>query len=180
MKFTVRFPDAEIRGKLRRFRSDIQQREREVLEAIGVRVLSFSKQDYITKSRGGTGTDGIKWKPLEYETILAKNRRGKRNATRKTTKSGKPRPTMNQSAIGINTGLQLASASPGFAASGGGNILRLGRSSVTVGYGRSYSKYFDEVRPLLPSRLPETWRRACEEIVLRWALNLLKEAVSGR
>lgn len=39
---------------------------------IGVAALSQIQQDFITKSRGGTGRDGIKWKPLKRETIAAR------------------------------------------------------------------------------------------------------------
>lgn len=35
----------------------------------GVAVLSQIQQDFVTKSRGGTGRDGIKWLPLRRETI---------------------------------------------------------------------------------------------------------------
>lgn len=36
---------------------------------IGVSLLSQIQQDFITKSRGGTGRDGIKWRPLQRSTI---------------------------------------------------------------------------------------------------------------
>lgn len=39
---------------------------------IGVALLSQIQQDFITKSRGGTGRDGIKWKPLARATIAAR------------------------------------------------------------------------------------------------------------
>jgi hypothetical protein len=35
----------------------------------GVALLSQIQQDFITKSRGGTGRDGVTWKPLRPETI---------------------------------------------------------------------------------------------------------------
>lgn len=92
--------------------------------------------------------------------IKAKNRRGEKNSKRKTTKSGKAMPGAGSSAIGIDTGLQQASASPGFQGSDGkgGNIDIVTETSVTVGYGREYSGYFDAARPLLPTVLPEAWR----------------------
>jgi hypothetical protein len=40
-----------------------------ILTRIGVALLSQIQQDFITKSRGGVGRDGIQWKPLSPETI---------------------------------------------------------------------------------------------------------------
>lgn len=179
MRFTVRVPADEIRAKLRSARVSFGTQQREVLEALGVRILSFAKQDYVTKSRGGTGTDGIKWKPLAQSTIDKRNRRGKANVKRKKTKSGKKRPTPGRVAIGIDTGLQLNSATPGFTAPGGGNIMRLTNTDITVGFGRFYSKYFDDKRELLPDAIPTKWRHALEDIVLRWARKLLKDSLGG-
>lgn len=169
MGYSVRTPTEAIRAKLRRTRTAFRTKQGPCLEAMGVSVLSQAQLDYRTKSRGGRGTDGIQWEPLKSSTIAKKNRRGKSNAKRKTTKSGKARPVGGNVAIGIDTGLQLASASPGFNASGGGNIFQLTNTSITVGYGRSYSKYFDELRPLLPDHLPENWRKKLEAIAGRWA-----------
>lgn len=182
MRFSVKFPSNEIRSQLRRARVKFGNEQGEALNAIGVRILSFARQDYVTKGRGGVGTDGIKWKPLAESTIKAKSRKGvaKKQRNRKQTKSGKARPTGNATQIGIDTGLQFNSSSPGFAAAGGGNVFRLTSTFVTVGFGRFYSEYFDEDRPLLPSVLPDMWREACEQIVERWAERLLSEVTNGR
>lgn len=177
MRFSVRVPADEIRAKLRSAKAAFGSQQRPCLEAMGVSVLSQSQLDYRTKSRGGTGTDGIKWKPLAASTIAKRNRRGKKNANRKTTKSGKARPVGGSVSIGIDTGLQLSSASPGFSAAGGGNIFRLTSTSITVGYGRIYSKYFDEARPLLPDYLPDSWRKRLESIVGRWAESIIRGEV---
>lgn len=174
MRFSVRTPSDKIRAKLRRAKVAFGNQQRPALEAIGVAVLSQSQQAYRVKSRGGTGSDGIKWKPLAASTIAKKNRRGKVNANRKTTKSGKARPGGGTTAIGIDTGLQQSSASPGFKAAGGGNIFRLTNTEVTVGYGRSYSGYFDEIRELLPIKLPQSWRKILDGIVARWATSILR------
>lgn len=147
MKFTLTVPTASIRRKLRKARAELLADRPTVLRTIGVAILSDSQQAYRTKSRGGVGSDGIRWSPLKPSTIAKKNRRGKQNANRKTTKSGKARPAGGIVAIGIDTGLQLASGSPGFNAAGGGNILRITDRDVVIGYGRSYSRYFDEKRP---------------------------------
>lgn len=39
---------------------------------VGVALLSQIQQDFLTKSRGGTGKDGVQWKPLKRETIAAR------------------------------------------------------------------------------------------------------------
>lgn len=36
---------------------------------LGVALLSKVQQDFLTKSRGGTGEDGIRWRPLERSTV---------------------------------------------------------------------------------------------------------------
>lgn len=174
MGFSVRTPSDSIRAKLRASRVAFASQQRPALEAMGIAVLSQSDQAYRVKSRGGTGSDGIKWKPLAESTVRQRNRRGRQNAARATTKSGKARPAGGTVSIGINTGLQLASASPGFKSAGGGNIFRLSNSSITVGYGRSYSKYFDEQRELLPSVLPSSWRQILQGIAVRWGSGILK------
>lgn len=174
MGFSVRTPSDDIRTKLRKSKVAFATQQRPALEAMGIAVLSQSQQAYRVKSRGGMGSDGIKWNPLAESTIKQRNRRGQQNATRTTTKSGKARPTGGSVAIGVNTGLQLSSASPGFKSAGGGNIFRLATSSVTVGYGRSYSKFFDEQRELLPSTLPASWRQILQGIANRWGSRILK------
>lgn len=172
--FTIKFPIEAIRKKLNKCKARIEREQRDLAEAVGVKLLSFAQQDYRTKSRGGTGTDGITWKPLKPAKIAQKNLRGSK---RKTTKGGKARPGIGASAIGIDTGLQLASASPGFKGSDGqgGNVLEVTETSVTVGYGREYSQRFDAARPLLPTTLPDKWREACEDITNRRISKILNE-----
>lgn len=72
--------------------------------------------------------------------------------------------------IGVDTGLQINSASPGYTAPDGrgGNILIADEAKVTVGYGREYSPYFDEDRPLFPERLPNEWIADLEQTAARF------------
>lgn len=79
--------------------------------------------------------------------------------------------------IGVDTGLQRASAKPGFQGGDGegGNVLKVEGHRVTVGYGRSYSKYFDEKRPLLPSTLPRVWVGRLEEQAEGWAEGIIRK-----
>lgn len=41
---------------------------------VGVALLSQIQQDYVTKARGGTGRDGVKWAPLKPATIARRRR----------------------------------------------------------------------------------------------------------
>lgn len=56
--------------------SDPHQIARGIQLRSGVALLSKIQQAFVVKSRGGTGEDGIKWKPLKRETI-AQRRIGK-------------------------------------------------------------------------------------------------------
>lgn len=160
----------QIRRGLEAAGRDFQAEQANVLEAVGARVLSYAQQDYRTKSRGGTGSDGITWAPLAESTVKRKASKGsaKRQKNRKQTKNGKARPTGNAVAIGIDSGLLLNSSQPGFA----GN-MSVDQASVTVGFPRTYAKHFDAQRPLLPSRLPDAWRDELDGIVTRWAESVL-------
>lgn len=152
---------------------------------LGTQLLSFTKLDYETKGRGGTGTDGITWKPLAESTIekktsreTAKPQKSKNGRIKpRKTKSGKRMPALGTTQIGVDTGLQRASASPGFIGKDGkgGNLFKLDTNVVTVGYNRSYSVYFDEVRPLLPEKLPDKWTKELEALVQEWADKIIKE-----
>jgi hypothetical protein len=175
VKFSVRLPSDKIRAELREAKRAFGNEQRPCLEAMGVSLLSNSQQAYLQKSKGLRGSDGIMWEGLADSTIEKRHRRGKKNAKRKTTKSGKARPTAGSLDIGRDTGMQLNSARPGFSVGGGGNIFRLTSTSVTVGYGMSYSKYFDEKRPLLPDKVPDQWVQQLEAIVGRWANAILEK-----
>lgn len=150
---------------------------------MGVQLLSFAKLDYVTKGRGGTGTDGITWKPLAESTIKAKARKGsaKRNRKRTRTKSGKARPGKGANQIGVDSGLQLASMAPGFRGDDGkgGNFLEVLGNQVTVGVNRTYSEHFDRERPIFPTELPASWQPPLEKIVDRWANKILSDSMGN-
>lgn len=176
--FKVSFPTQKLQAKLRATKADLLAKKQECLRLVGVAVLSLQAQDYRTLSRGGTTADGRHWKALDPKTIKSKARRG-RGATSKrtTTKSGKALPVGDVSAIGIDTGLQQASGSPGFNAPGGGNIFEVTGDRVTVGYGREYSKYFDKTRKLFPDKLPKAWLTTLRDVVQQWAMGLLRRGL---
>lgn len=88
----IRFPENELVATVRNLQGRLEQDRRNLLNILGVQLLSLEKQNFEKKSRGGTGEDGVKWRPLNHETIIRKNLRGKRNVRRKATPSGKARP----------------------------------------------------------------------------------------
>lgn len=180
MKINIKSELEEVLKKLKATRQQMAKKKAELLEAMGVQLLADAQLDYLTKSKGGTGKDGITWKPLAPSTIRKKNRRGSQKAGRKT-KSGKALPGPTQSDIGVDTGLQRASASPGFTGPDGqgGNLFEQDEDSVTVGYNREYSGYFDEARPLLPDELPQEWQEHQDQIVTDWAEKIFKEGIGG-
>lgn len=156
--YRVHFPLADLKRAARNNQQAIEQEIADILEVLGIQLLSLIQLDYEVKSRGGSGAGGVTWKPLKPETAKRKGRRGRRNRNRRT--SGRRRPRAGQTAIGVDTGLQRASATPGYRAPDGegGNVFELGATDVTVGFGRSYSQYFDDERELIPEPLPMQWQ----------------------
>lgn len=200
MKLNIKSELERIRKQLKATRQQMAKKKAELLETMGVQLLADAQLDYLTKSKGGTGKDGVSWKPLHELTIKRKNRRGlnqtgtaakraqklvdqkKRGRPSKKVKDAKSFLQNSQSTdIGVDTGLQRASASPGFIGPDGkgGNFFEQDETSVTVGYNREYSKYFDEARPLLPDELPQEWQEHQEQIVTDWAEKLLEEGIGG-
>jgi len=175
--FEIRVPYNEIIARVDAAKKKVAEGKSEVLEAIGIQVLSLAQRDYRTLSRGGTASDGRVWKALDPKTIKRKASRGRKAGVVKRTFGGNVLPSGNVSAIGIDTGLQFASGSPGFigADAKGGNVFTKGPTSITVGYGRIYSKYFDAVRKLMPDVLPDNWRKAIDRVVAAW----MKKIVAG-
>lgn len=175
--FQIKVPYNDIIARVESAKKNVEQQKPEILEAIGVQVLSLAQRDYRTLSRGGTASDGRVWKALDPKTIKRKASRGRKAGVVKRTFGGNVLPSGNVSAIGIDTGLQMASGSPGFigADAKGGNVFTKGPTSITVGYGRVYSKYFDAVRKLMPDVLPDSWRKAIDRVVAAW----LQKIVAG-
>lgn len=160
----VVFPASELLGGLRALSQLVDKRRGELLEILGVRLLSESQKAFQAKSRGGQGSDGIKWKSLAASTIERKGRRGKRNEKRKKTAGGKARPGAGSSQIGVDTGLMRASGQPGAK----GSLVPNGEQSVTVGYSMEYATYFDEIRPLMPDKMPAAWQNALDDSAQRF------------
>jgi hypothetical protein len=82
--------------------------------------------------------------------------------------------------IGVDTGLQRASGGPGYRGpdNKGGNLFDVQEHSLTIGYGREYSGYFDEKRPLLPEQLPPAWLEVLERRAADWGATILSETMN--
>jgi phage gpG-like protein len=79
---------------------------RGVFLTLGFAALNSIKQDFIVKSRGGTGVDGVKWAPLTKEYLAYGRRfgRGEQTGLKKTAGLGKE----HRFGIGQNKGLLTA------------------------------------------------------------------------
>lgn len=97
---------------------------------------------------------------------------------------------MSSYQIGVDQGLQRASAAPGFndpakvwrlnpTDNKGQNLFEIDGGSVTLGYNRSYSAAFDSDRPLFPEQLPKAWRDDAEEAVDEWLGDVVRDVISG-
>jgi len=97
---------------------------------------------------------------------------------------------MSSYQIGVDQGLQRASAAPGFndpakvwrlnpADGEGENLFRVDGGTVTLAYNRSYSAAFDSERPIFPEQLPQAWKDEAGDAVGDWADDRIKEAMGG-
>lgn len=177
--FTINSPFQAIAARCEEAQKQIVAQQKDIVQKIGVQTLSMAQRDYRTLSRRGTSSDGRKWKELEPETMRRKLKRGRKKASKAKNVAGQAL-AVGSVAIGIDTGLQVASGAPGFSATDGGNIFKAVGWRVTVGYGRSYSKYFDMLRKLLPDTLPDVWRKPLETTFGKWLQGIVSKATKGK
>lgn len=171
------FPKQEIVKILADGQKTMRSEFHDLLTALGMRYLSFVSQDYERKGRGLTGEDGIQWAPLTSGYLkrrIKKNMKAK-GAKKLTTKTGKLRPTVGNVQIGVDTGLQRASITPGY--QGADKIFRVEEVTVLVGFGRSYSKYFDIKRKLLSEKMPLLWFEVLADMAKEFGENAMKGSI---
>lgn len=218
----VQFDAGDAARQLGNAARQIETEQAMCLEQLGIQILSFAKLDYMEKARGGTGSDGIKWKPDERSTIEARVRSrapAKRIVERRRELAARIKEVIRQRSgrgkgrkgwvksqlaslrkqrkaasarlqdlvdkefasyeIGVDHGLQRASAQPGFQGGDGdgGNVFVIDQAGVTVGYGRSYSAAFDELRPLLPEIIPQSWWPALDAIAVKFGATILQNSI---
>lgn len=202
LKITV---TTSVPEKIARAIADMDRREAALLQELGQELLSLQRLDFEVKSRGGTGIDGTKWKPLAESTLLRKARKSakfranekrvrKLKAKLKTAKTESERKgimdkiraetaPVPQAQIGVDTGIMRNCVVPGYKApdGDGGNILEIRGSSVTVGYAREYVPWFDEgtdrmpARPIMPNTVPAPWQDKLEKVVSNWLQDITKD-----
>ncbi len=89
--------------------------------------------------------------------------------------------------IGVDTGLQRSSGSPGFSDpvwnatptdAMGNNTFVVDAGRVTIGYDRTYSAAFDSERELLPENLPDPWRVEAEAAFSTWADQIIQSGLN--
>jgi len=181
----------DLPDQLRKARETLRTTLPSLLQQVGVYVLQEQKFSFESKSRGGTGADGVKWKPLADSTEVKKARKSKAFKGRqkrlralgkrlKAAKSDKQRSkivgqidglgSVPKSQIGVDRGMLRNSSTPGYAGPDGqgGNVLEVKGNRVSVEYGRSYAKWFDEKRPLFPTTAPQSWVDGIDSIVRDW------------
>ena len=69
---TVEFDTSGVLTALDRVQSRLRSERAAVLRPIGQDIIARGHADYIVKSRGGTGSDGIAWRRLAPSTIRRK------------------------------------------------------------------------------------------------------------
>jgi hypothetical protein len=128
---------------------------------VGVAALSQVQQDFLLKSRGGTGRDGISWPPLKPETIARRRRSaGDVQAARAEIEAarlrGEKRPTVvqlygsRQVDIGRDTDRMFRSLSPGVEdrpSGAEGQVFETPPGAVIVGTNVPYAEAFHAGRP---------------------------------
>lgn len=160
---------------------ELRARKPEGAEAVGITILHRVQEAYGVKARGGVGSDGIVWPDLKPATIRARMNRLKRfkNLAKAAKRKKLEKLTLDGGyEIGVDTGLQINSASPGFtdptwnrtpSDSLGHNVFVVDAGNVTIGYDRTYSAAFDRDRKLIPETLPAPWEVEAEEAFTTWA-----------
>ncbi|HYH65745.1 MAG TPA: hypothetical protein VD866_13695 [Urbifossiella sp.] len=96
MTVVFRGTRADLRRALAAVPTTLAGRGRDTVgAALGVQlrlstaVLSQVHQDFLTKSRGGVGKDGVKWTPLDPKTVAGRKRTAKESAAlKKRRKAG--------------------------------------------------------------------------------------------
>lgn len=147
--------------------ADAAQVARGVQLRVATALLSQVQQDFLVKSRGGTGKDGVKWPPLSPRTVAARRRT---KADEKAFRSAKKRdPKLTALAFYgsrtvdmlRDTARLLRSLTPGVEdrpAANPDQVIRLGRGQLILGSNCPYlgthqfgSKHVP-ARPVFPLR----------------------------
>ncbi len=139
---------------------------------LGTALLSKVQQAFVTKARGGTGSDGIRWQPLKQETI-DRRRVGKR-------KGGSVE-------ILRDTGELFRSLSPGIddrPSGAPGQVFDTPPGKVRVGTNKKPWHHRGvpgrlPARPLWPDVLPPAWTAALAKTAQRGVVRAIVVLLGG-
>lgn len=126
--------------------------------ALAAEVLLLAREDFLVKSKGGTDSWGLRWKP--WSKGYARSQRGKSRL----------------GGIGLKSGRLYRSLDP---KSPEAVVQSLGRRAV-AGTRVPYAGPFHRLRPLWRDRfaaLPEKWRERLGQAAARYAATLLRKGV---
>lgn len=132
---------------------------------LSMALLSQVHQDFLTKSRGGTGRDGVKWKALDPKTIAGRKRTKREKAEFRRRKGGEKLTALRYYGGRVvdilrNTARLLRSITPGADGSSTGldQIVKTLPSEVIVGTNVPYAAAHQNgtkhipARPIMPVR----------------------------
>lgn len=155
----------------------LANKQQELLELMGDYLLDKVREDYQTKSKGGTGEDGVTWDGLLASSLRSRKgsqRRSSGAKERQDARRKKARGTSSKEAsrkrispsagnyqIGVDTGAQFNTLKSKKGGDAGPSVV-IGEESVTVQAAMSYSKYFAKLRPIVPDKVPEKWVKELE------------------
>lgn len=180
----------------RRLANELVARKSELAEVVGVSILGNVQEAYREKARGGVGDDGIVWRDLKPATIRARLNRATakfRNYSKATKRKKLAKLSVDGGyEIGVDTGLQINSASPGFSDPSqtenawrktsndglGTNLFIVNADTVTIAYDRSYSAAFDAQRQLIPDNIPDPWRIEAVAAGGTWADQIIQSGLN--
>lgn len=143
MALNFRFDGLPLKSAIAKIKTGIADAKYQILEDCGKRLVGLARLYFDTLSAGGTAVDGRKWLDAKPSTLA------KRAALAKRGKLRGPVAMMGVLTGGLKASLGYQTA---------GRFLRVSYTDPT-------QNYFTHARPLLPSKLPPTWRAACDEIM---------------
>jgi hypothetical protein len=171
--------------------ASLNRRQSELMEEFGQAILSLQQLSFEKKSRGGTGDDGISWKPLAESTERKKFAKGRPRPGKTKGGTRRRRPKLvgpvPRSQIGVDTGELRNSPVAVYNAPSGGVVLGIGQviaapmdignvtDSLSVAYNAPHAEWFDHDRPLMAVNMPAAWQRKLERIAGDWLSDIAME-----
>lgn len=137
--FSLSYDVREAQQQVQGIMQSLDRQKPAMLADIGQYLVTEAHQDFLTKSLGGTGDDGVRWMALAPGEALVKER------------IGKP-------LIGIRSGKLAALNSWRAVVDPATQQLRVENTD------QPKANFFNVHRPMLPERLPNAWYRHSESL----------------